>query len=224
MMNMDYESPPDNNTDYAHATHWTIKWTCRCGKQHVTSSPGRYVTQTCKKCGVRWEIAPHFHDTTYHECATEPITGAAEIESQPQDGRRVENRVSALENSLFKLSEDHNTTLRQMIDLQRQVETNNRLYGLLKGRLDGIDEDQADLQRQVRQLTAIIERHHELLTPQLMHPTPPQPVVDPESPEQHEAVMSVLEKAITVPRRSQLDTLAGDILTALAGQIGGTNG
>lgn len=119
---MDYESHPDDNTDYAHATYWAIKWTCRCGKRHVTSSPGRYVTQTCKKCGVRWEIAPHFHDTTYHECATEPITEAAEIESQPQDGRRIENRVSALENSLFKLSEDHNTTLRQMIDLQRQMD------------------------------------------------------------------------------------------------------
>lgn len=64
---MDYESPPDDNLDYAHATYWSIQWQCRCGMLFSTSSSARYITQTCRKCGVKWEISPTIFDTTVHD-------------------------------------------------------------------------------------------------------------------------------------------------------------
>lgn len=167
-MTFDYAAPPDDNTDYARARHWIVDWTCRCGTMASISSAGRYVTQTCRKCGVKWEISPSFHDTTVHEIATksEPTTcGSADgmIEPRPADGRRLENRILAIEKHL----ENWGPVYGHLPDLIKQVESiEAQVNGIDHHSIPGIHSDLAKLssliatvEQQGRELAEVRERY-----------------------------------------------------------------
>lgn len=63
---MDYEAPPEHNSDFANVKRWSVHYQCRCGMESsIYKEDGtRYVRQTCRKCGTVWEVSPSICDST----------------------------------------------------------------------------------------------------------------------------------------------------------------